>query len=115
MHQTQEEGRRQSERIHLEKLMELGQVGTTEASQCQQRRRHQQKGVVPAGSRDAYMQEAAAPRGGDDMADRGEAIWGRRIALWSGPRPARSHPSSTLYFGIAILCTLINKAWCTYK
>ena len=28
---------------------------------------------------------------------------------------ARSHPSSTLYFGIVILCTLINKAWFTNK
>ena len=28
---------------------------------------------------------------------------------------ARSHPSSTLYFGIVILCTLINKAWFTYN
>jgi hypothetical protein len=28
---------------------------------------------------------------------------------------ARSHPSSTLYFGIVILCTLINKAWFTYR
>ena len=27
---------------------------------------------------------------------------------------ARSHPSSTLYLGIVILCTLINKAWFTY-
>ena len=27
---------------------------------------------------------------------------------------ARSHPSSTLYFGIVILCTLIHKAWFTY-
>ena len=26
----------------------------------------------------------------------------------------RSHPSSTLYFGIVILCTLIIKAWFTY-
>ena len=28
---------------------------------------------------------------------------------------ARSHQSSTLYLGIVILCTLINKAWFTYK
>ena len=28
---------------------------------------------------------------------------------------ARSHPSSTLYLGIVILCTLINKAWFTYN
>ena len=68
-HQIQEERRRRSEHIRLEKLRELGQVGTTESSQCQQRRHHQQKSVVPAGSRDVYMQEAAAPWGGDDMAD----------------------------------------------
>ena len=69
--QVQEEERRQSEHMRLEKLRKLGQVGTTEAyaSQCQQRRHHQQKGVVPAESRDVYMQEAATPRGGDDMAD----------------------------------------------
>ena len=35
--------------------------------------------------------------------------------LLSGVVLARSHPSSTLYFGIVILCTLINKAWFTYS
>jgi hypothetical protein len=65
-HQIQEERRRRSEHVRLERLRERGQVGTTEASQCQQRRHHQQKGVVPAGSRDVYIQEAAAPRGDDD-------------------------------------------------
>ena len=35
--------------------------------------------------------------------------------LLSGVVLARSHPSSTLYFGIVILCTLINKAWFTYN
>ena len=30
---------------------------------------------------------------------------------WSSP--ARSHPSSTLYFGIVSLCTLINRTWFT--
>ena len=54
---------------HLEKLKELQQTVTTEESQCQQRRCHQQKGVVPARSRDEYVEEAATPRGGDDMAD----------------------------------------------
>ena len=34
--------------------------------------------------------------------------------LLSGVVLARSHPSSTLYFGIVILCTVINKAWFTY-
>ena len=68
-HQMQEERRRRSEHVRLEKLRELGQVGTAEASQCQQRRPHQQKGVVPAESRDVYMEEATAPRGGDDVAD----------------------------------------------
>ena len=35
--------------------------------------------------------------------------------LLSGVVLGRSHPSSTLYFGIVILCALINKAWFTYK
>ena len=56
-------------RIHLEKLKGLEQNVTTEELHCQQRRYHQQKGVVPARSRDEYVQEAATPRGGDDMAD----------------------------------------------
>ena len=56
-------------RIHLEKLKGLEQTVTTEELHCQQRRYHQQKGVVPARSRDEYVQEAATPRGGDDMAD----------------------------------------------
>ena len=56
-------------RIHLEKLKELEQTVTTEELHCQQRRCHQQKGVVPARSRDEYVEEAATPRGGDDMAD----------------------------------------------
>ena len=74
-------------RIQLESLKGLEQNVTTEELNCQQRRHHQQKGVVPARSRDGYVHEAAAPRGGNDMADWGRAIWGRRIALWSGSRP----------------------------
>ena len=36
--------------------------------------------------------------------------------MLSGVVLARSHPSSTLYFGIAIVCTLIiNKAWLSHK
>ena len=35
--------------------------------------------------------------------------------LLSGVVLARSHSSSTLYFDIVILCTLINKAWFTYN
>ena len=35
--------------------------------------------------------------------------------LLAGVDLARSHPSSTLYFGIVILCTLTNKAWFTYN
>ena len=35
--------------------------------------------------------------------------------LLSGVVLARSHPCSTFYFGIVILCTLINKAWLTYN
>ena len=57
------------EHIHQEKLEELEQTATTEELHCIQRRYHQQRGVVPARSRDEYVQEAAAPRGGDDMAD----------------------------------------------
>ena len=54
------------EHIHQEKLE---QTATTEELHCVQRRYHQQRGVVPARSRDGYVQEAATPRGGDDMAD----------------------------------------------
>jgi len=57
------------EHIHQEKLEELEQTATTEELHCVQRRYHQQRGVVPAGDRDEYVQETAAPRGGDDMAD----------------------------------------------
>ena len=57
------------EHIHQEKLKELKQTVTTEELHCQQRRYHQQKGVVPARSRDGYVEEAAAPRGGDDTVD----------------------------------------------
>ena len=57
------------EHMHQEELRELGQTVTTEELHCQQRRYHQQRGVVPARSRDGYVEEAAAPRGGDDMAD----------------------------------------------
>ena len=56
-------------RIHLEKLKELEQAVTTEELHCRQRRYHQQKDVVPARSKDEYMQEVATPWGGDDMAD----------------------------------------------
>ena len=55
--------------IHLEKLKGLEQTVTTEELHCLQRRYHQQRGVVPVRSRDGYVQEAATPRGGDDMAD----------------------------------------------
>ena len=55
--------------MHLERLEGLEQNVTTEESHCQHRRYHQQRGVVPARSRDEYVQEAATPRGGDDMAD----------------------------------------------
>ena len=57
------------EHIHQEKLEELEQTATTEELQCVQRRYCQQRSVVPARSRDGYVEEAAAPRGGDDMAD----------------------------------------------
>ena len=40
------------EHMHQEKLKELEQTVTTEELHCQQRRYHQQKGVVPARSRD---------------------------------------------------------------
>ena len=56
-------------RIHLEKPEELQQTVTTEESRYQQRRCHQQEGVVPARIRDEYVEEAATPRSGDDMAD----------------------------------------------
>ena len=77
------------EHIHREKLDGLAQTATTELEElhCAQHRYCQQRGVVPARSRDEYVEETATPRGGDDMADRGGAIRGRRIALWSGPRP----------------------------
>ena len=57
--------------IYLEKLKPEGleQIVTPEELHCLQRRYHQQKGVVPARSRDEYVQEAATPRGGDDMVD----------------------------------------------
>ena len=51
------------EHIHQEKLDGLAQTATTEELHCVQRRYCQQRGVVPARSRDEYVQEAAAPRG----------------------------------------------------
>ena len=59
----------QRKHIRLEKFKELVQTVTTEEPHCLQRKYHQQKGVVPARSRDECVQEAATPRGGDDMAD----------------------------------------------
>ena len=54
----------------FEELKELEQIVTPkELLHCLQRRYHRQKGVVPARSRDEYVQKAATPRGGDDMAD----------------------------------------------
>jgi hypothetical protein len=55
--------------IHQEKLEELGQTTTIEELHCVQRRYCQQRCVVPAKSKDGYVEETAAPRGGDDMAD----------------------------------------------
>ena len=43
--------------MHLEELRGLGQVVATGASQCQQRRHHQQNGVVPTRDRDAYIHD----------------------------------------------------------
>jgi hypothetical protein len=59
----------QREHAHLERREELEQNTTPEELHCAQRRCHQQRGVVPAKSRNEHVQEAAAPRGGDDMAD----------------------------------------------
>ena len=57
------------EHIDQEKLDGLAKIATTEELHCVRRRDCQQRGVVPARSRDECVQEAAAPRGGDDMAD----------------------------------------------
>ena len=59
----------QRRHIRLEKFKELEQTVATEEPHCLQRRYHQQKAVVFARSKDDYVQEAATPRGGDDMAD----------------------------------------------
>ena len=108
--------RTMEDHIHLEKLKGPGQTVTPEELHCLQRRYHQQKRVVPARSRDEYVQEAATPRGGDDnyggLKSNDMGTYG---GLLSGVVLARSHPSSTLYCGIEILCTLINKAWFTYN
>ena len=74
----QEEERRQSGRTHLEKPRKLANllINSAGAGASWDNRSVTMptaqappiKGV-PAGSRDACMQEAAAPRGGDDMAD----------------------------------------------
>ena len=101
------------EHVHQEKLGELEQTATTEELHCVRRGYCQQRSVVPARSIDGYVEEAAAPRGGDDMATYREERYGDG-GLLSGVVLARPHPSSTLYFGI-VLCTLINKAWFTYK
>ena len=64
------------------------------------------------------MQEAAAPRVPVAMIWQiEEKRYGDGGLLYGqvyGVVLARSHPSSTLYFGIVILCTLICKAWFTY-
>jgi hypothetical protein len=60
---------RTEKHVRLEKPEELQQTVTAEESRYQQRRSHQQEGVVPARIRDEHMEEAATPRGGDDMAD----------------------------------------------